>query len=93
MKTILIPIVAILMLSACSNKGLYQVKSQPVQQKMKDIDKTDYAKVENNHKEKIERKRQDRYHSYAVDTDKKLNHQKNEEINQKKGWDGSFGFY
>ena len=93
MKTlIVISLLASVAMSACTESA-YQATSQSLQEKMKEIDKTDLAKVEGAHKDKVENKRQNGYHQYANDADKKLNHHKNEQLNQKKGWDGNFGFY
>ena len=94
MKAIIVAFVLGTALSSCSNRSLTQVTSNEIQNKMRDIDKTDYAKIENNHKEKVEHGRQSRYHALANETDKKLNHQKNEDLNKKKtSWDNSFSFY
>ncbi len=90
--TVLLSILCALVGVSCTESA-YQVSSQGLQEKMSIINKTDYAKIDIKQKEKIEGKRQDEYHRYANDVDRKLNHNKNEQLNQKKGWDGSFGFY
>lgn len=93
MKTIAtLTLLALVMLSSCT-KSYVAASTQRHQEIMKEVDKTDYAKIEGKNKDKVEGKRQEEYHKYANDSDKKLNHQKNQQINQKKGWDGSFGFY
>lgn len=94
MKTIFTSaILAVVLFSSCASVSTQQVSYDQQQLKMHEIDKTDYAKVENNHKEKVETKRQVKYHALANETDKKLNHQKNQDLNKKKTWDGSFSFY
>lgn len=93
MNKILISALFTLSLYSCANRSLTEVSTTELQNKMREIDKTDYAKISGSHKEKVEHGRQSRYHALANETDKKLNHHKNEELNKKKGWDGSFSFY
>jgi uncharacterized protein YchJ len=85
-------ILAVMLLSACSESA-YQAVSIRTKEINQEVNKTDFAKIDNNRKDKMEHKRQSRYHAQANDTDKKYNHQHNEQLNQKKGWDGDFSFY
>lgn len=94
MKTIFASaILAAVLLSSCASVATQQVSYDQQKLKMREIDKTDYAKIDSHQKEKVESKRQVKYHSLANETDKKLNHSQNPDINKKKGADGSFGFY
>ena len=93
MKSLLTTLSLIVILSSCSQRLTTQASNSRVQETMREVDKTDYAKIDINHKNKVEQSRQDKYHSYANETDKKLNHQKNENINKRKGWDSEFSFY
>jgi len=93
MKNLLAIAIVIAMLSSCSQRSLTQVSANRVQETNHEVNKTDYAKIDLKHKDKVENNRQSKYHSYANETDKKLNHQKNEDLNKKKGWDSEFSFY
>ncbi len=97
MKRILISgcIAALFMLGSCG-RSIHQTSSERTQETNHVVDRTDYDKMQLNHKnkDKVEEKRKERYHSAADKTDKKLNHQdRTQQINQRKGWDGSFGLY
>lgn len=94
MKTIFASaFLAAVLFSSCASVSTQQISYNEQKLKMHEVDKTDYDKVESNHKEKVESKRKDKYHALANETDKKLNHPKNQEINKKKTWDGSFSLY
>ena len=86
-------ILAAVLFSSCASVSTQQVSYDQQKIKMNEIDKTDYAKIDSPQKEKVESARQMKYHSLANETDKKLNHPQNPDINKKKGVDGSFGFY
>lgn len=92
MKTLATLPLLLLLMASCS-KSAFEVSSSRVQEQMREVDKTDYAKIDTKTKSKIEASRKEEYHQYANDADKKLNHHKNEQLNKKKGWDGDFSFY
>lgn len=94
MKTIFASaILAAVFFSSCATVATQQVSYDQQKLKMLEIDRTDYSKIDMHQKDKVESKRQVKYHSLANDTDKKLNHSQNPDINKKKSGDGGFGFY
>ncbi|MBC7389516.1 MAG: hypothetical protein H7329_09920 [Opitutaceae bacterium] len=93
MKNLLTFAIAIVMLSSCSHASYTQVSTSRVQETNHEVNKTDFAKIDTQHKNKVESERHDKYHSYANETDKKLNHQKNDQINQQKKSNTEFSFY
>ena len=94
MKTIFASaLLAAVLFSSCASVATQQVSYDQQKLKMQEINRTDYAKIDIKEKDKVESKRQVKYHSLANETDKKLNHPQNPDINKKRGADGSFGFY
>jgi PBP1b-binding outer membrane lipoprotein LpoB len=94
MKTIFASaLLAVVLLSSCASVSTQQVSYDQQKLKMHEINRTDYAKIDLKEKDKVESKRQVKYHSLANETDKKLNHPQNPDINKRRGADGSFGFY
>lgn len=93
MKAAITILFAIATLSACTHQSYQEVSSTRQQEINREVDKTDYAKIASSDKDRIEKKRQERYHQVAEKTDKKYNRVDKSQLNQRKVWDGTFGLY